>query len=236
MGLAMDDTTRLTESLIEFARTMTGRFDISDVLNDLAARLPTVIGIAGAGVSLLSGTDLLFATANSDRIAILERVQEERQDGPCVQALTSGQNVLISDLADVAHRWPEYVATAAELGILSVATLPLRDGVKLGVLDLYDTRVRVWTPDEVSTARVFADIATAYVLSASDLEQEQRTVAQLKLALDSRVVIEQAKGIIANANGISIDAAFSRLRKYARDHHSSLREVAQAVVSLGLRV
>lgn len=195
---------------------MTGRFDISDVLNDLAARLPAVLDIAGAGVTLVSGTELSFATANSERAVRLERFQEERNAGPCADAITSGEDVLIRDLAERAQEWPEYVATAAGLGIVAVAALPLRNSVKLGALDLYDTRGHDWTRKEVTTARVFADIATGYVLSASELERERRTVEQLEVALASRVVIEQAKGILANANGISVDAAFVRLRKYAR--------------------
>ncbi len=231
----MDAPARLIDSLVEFARTLTGRFDISDVLNDLAARLPGVLDIAGAGVSLVIGTKLSFATATSERAATLERVQEELHTGPCVAAITSGADVLIGDIGDRAQQWPAYAATAERLGIAAVAALPLRNSVKLGALDLYDTRVHDWTPEEVTTARVFADIATGYVLSASELERERRTVEQLELALKSRVVIEQAKGIISNANGISVDAAFVLLRKYARDHNANLREVAQAVVALGLR-
>ncbi|HSN43669.1 MAG TPA: GAF and ANTAR domain-containing protein [Propionibacteriaceae bacterium] len=230
------DATRLTDSLVEFARTLTGRYDISDVLNDLAARVPDVLDIAGAGVSLLSGTTVSFATANSERAATLERVQEDMNVGPCVEAIMSSEDVLIPDIGTYQGRWPEYAATARRLGIVAVAALPMRNSIKLGALDLYDTKVRIWTPEEVTTARIFADIATGYVLSASEVERERRTVEQLTLALESRVVIEQAKGIVANSHGINVDAAFVRLRKYARDHNTNLREVARAVVALELRV
>jgi hypothetical protein len=153
-----------------------------------------------------------------------------------MEAIRSGEDVLISDIHDVAQRWPRYVAAAEALGILSVAAMPMRNAVKLGAIDLYDTKVRTWDPHEVATARVFSDIATGYLLNTSDLERERQTVEQLKVALESRVVIEQAKGFLANANDISIDVAFSRLRKYARDHNANLRDVATAVVSLGLRI
>ena len=225
----MDSTARLTESLVEFARTMTGRFDISDVLNDLSARVPTVLDIVGAGVSLVSGDGVAFATANSELAATLERVQEDSHSGPCMDAIRTNEDILVANIGDQAHRWPEYVAAAQKLGIVAVAALPLRNARQLGALDLYDTRVRHWTSEDVNTARVFADVATGYVLSASDLERERRTVEQLKLALDSRVVTEQAKGIIAHSEGISVDDAFLRLRKYARDHNVNLREVAHAV-------
>ncbi|HSN12459.1 MAG TPA: GAF and ANTAR domain-containing protein [Propionibacteriaceae bacterium] len=227
---------RYTESLAEFARTLTGRSEISDVLHDLAERLPTVLDITGAGVCLPSGEGVSFATANSETVAALEQVQEACHVGPCLDAIRSKADVLVADLSDEAERWPDYVAAAQRLGIVALAALPLLSTRDLGVLDLYDTRVHQWTAEELQTARVFADIAAGYLLSASDLERERRTVEQLKAALDSRVVIEQAKGIIAQANSSSVDEAFLRLRKFARDHRANLREVAQAVVSLGLRL
>lgn len=142
---------------------------------------------------------------------------------------------MFADVRLVSRRWPEYVETAGRVGIVAVAALPLRDGSRLGALDLYDTQAHEWTPAEVTVAHVFADIATAYLLNASDLERERRTVEQLQRALEGRVIIEQAKGIIANEHGISTDSAFVRLRRYARTHQANLREVASAVVSLGLR-
>ena len=101
------DATRLTDSLVEFAMTLTGRFDTSDVLNDLAARVSSVLDIDGAGVSLLSGTKVSFATANSERAATLERVQEDMNIGPCVEAITTNDDVLISDVGTSAQAPPQ---------------------------------------------------------------------------------------------------------------------------------
>ena len=232
----MHVTPRLAESLVEFARTLTGKFDISDVLNDLSSRVTSVLDIAGAGVSLFSGTEVSYATASSEQSAIVERVQGDRQSGPCVEAILTSEDLLIEDITEESQRWPEYVAAADTAGIAAVAALPMRNTIRIGALSLYDTRVRQWTPAEVVTARVFADMATGYVLSASELERERRTVEQLQQALDSRVIIEQAKGIVANEYGISVDAAFVRIRTYARSHNASLRSIAHAVVALGLRV
>lgn len=226
----------LLESLVDFAGTITGEFDISDVLNDLADRVPAVLGIAGAEVSLVSEGRVLYATANSELSATLERTQVEHQAGPCVEAITSGEDVALADIGSEAARWPDYVAAAAECGIVAVAALPMRHRVTLGAFDLYDTRVHAWTAEELTIAHVYANIATAYLLNASELERERRTVEQLQSALDSRVVIEQAKGMIASTHGVSIDAGFKRLRTYARDHRASLADVANAVVSLELRV
>lgn len=227
---------RLMEALTDFARVMGRGSDISDVLTDLAVLVPGVLGIAGAGVSLQSPKGVSFAASSSERASLLERAQQETQVGPSVTAIATGERQAVADLRTEAGRWPEHVATAQELGIMAVAALPLRNGETFGALALYDDRVHAWADDEVAQAQVFVDFATSYLLSASTLERERRTVEQLQRALENRVVIEQAKGSVAANEGISVDDAFLRLRKYARDHRANLRDVAHAVVRLGLRV
>jgi AmiR/NasT family two-component response regulator len=105
----------------------------------------------------------------------------------------------------------------------------------IGTLDLHRANEHAWTEHEVATARVFTDIATAYVLQASQHAREQRTIEQLQHALNSRVIIEQAKGVLAAERKISVDHAFALLRKHANDRNVTLRAVADAVVNLGLR-
>ena len=106
----------------------------------------------------------------------------------------------------------------------------------MGSLNIYDERIRHWSEGDVRAARVLADMAVGYVINASQLEQAERTREQLQEALESRVVIEQAKGMLANANGITIDEAFGRLRRHARSSRLPLREVATAVVESGLEI
>lgn len=231
----MADNNGLMQALVGFARTLTAGYDISQVLHDLTGRISGVLDVAGAGVSLREGEAIRFVTADVESVAAMERVQEKAQRGPCMEAIRTGAPVAVPVLDKQANRWPEYTAKAAELGIVAVAAIPMRDGTRIGVLDIYDTRPRQWTQDELDAAAVFTDIATAYVLHASELERERRTVEQLQQALDSRIVIEQAKGILAAENKISIDQAFGRLRKHANDHNATLRTVAEAVVKLGLR-
>ncbi len=231
----MTESDALTEALVGFARTLAGGYDVSDVLHELTGRVTSALGIAGAGVSLRRDGRMAFVTADSERIAALERVQEGRGEGPCTEALDTGKPVLVPALPERASHWPAYAAQAAELGIAAVAAIPLRNASRLGALDLYDTRRREWSAHDVSTGEVFSDIAGAYVLHASELDRERRTVEQLQGALDSRVVIEQAKGILAAENKISIDQAFALLRRHANDRNATLRAVAEAVVQLGLR-
>ena len=121
-------------------------------------------------------------------------------------------------------------------GFLAVAAIPMiAESRVLGVVDLYAHSPRDWTDDDIAAARVFADVATSYIINASELEQTRRTAEQLQEALDSRIVVEQAKGILAADGQVDMDGAFELRRRHARTHNASLRSVAEAVVNLGLR-
>jgi AmiR/NasT family two-component response regulator len=121
--------------------------------------------------------------------------------------------------------------------MLAVAGIPMGlDDRRLGALNIYASTTRVWTVDELDAAQVFADMATSYLLNSTERERAEQVQTQLREALESRIVIEQAKGMLAATYGVSVDAAFERLRRHARSHGAPLREVANAVVHLGLLV
>lgn len=226
----------LVGALSDFARTLVRHFDISDVLYDLTTRVTTVLEVASAGVSLVQDGRLRFVTALDETTASLERVQESEQAGPCVEAFRTGEPLLVSSIDRAEQRWPAFVAQARSVGFAAVAGIPMRlDGERLGALDVYHTSPREWSDDDVRVARVLADMASSYVVTASELERQQRTTEQLQRALDSRVIIEQAKGVIAAERKITIDQAFDVLRSHARSHNADLRTVAEAVINLGLR-
>ena len=231
----MGNMARQTQALVAFARALTAGPDVSDVLHELTQHIRVALGISGAGVFLRENGNVRFVTAEDERISTLERIQEEHDQGPGVDAIRTGQAVLVTRLADESARWPIYVAKAADLGISAVAAIPMRNSTCIGAVDLYDTCAHDWSPDQLDIAAVFAGIATAHWLFATQLQREHRTVEQLQQALDSRVVIEQAKGILAAERKISIDEAFGQLRRHANDHNARLRVVADAVVRLGLR-
>ena len=179
---------------------------------------------------------LRFATALDERSSHLERVQENGQAGPCVDAWRSGKAVAVADLDEAEHRWGAYGQAAREAGIAAIAGIPmLLNGEKIGTLNIYSNTRRDWTEEDLDAARVLADMATSYIINASKLAQQRRINEQLQEALASRIVIEQAKGVLAAERGISIDEAFQRLRRHARSHRAPLRTVAEAVVNLGLR-
>jgi GAF domain-containing protein len=224
------------QTLSEFAATLVKDFTLSDVLHDLAERATAIVGADSAGVCLQHDSHLRFAAALDERCSRLERVQESEQAGPCVDALRAGKVVSVADLATAIPGWGAYGRAAREAGIAAIAGIPMRlDGQEIGTLNLYSNTCREWSEEDLDAAHVLADIASSYVINASKLAQQRRLNEQLHEALDSRVVIEQAKGILSAERGISVDDAFELLRRHARSYRTSLRSVAEAVVKLGLR-
>ena len=236
MRSAMADQKLLTTTLSEFAATLVQGFAISDVLHDLAERVAAVVEVDSVGVYLRDDGTLRFVTALDEPSAAAERVQEEEQEGPCVDAWRSSSVITVTDLRENRQRWPGYVAAAVQAGIVAVAGIPMYlGGQHIGVLNLHSRRRRDWSAEDLDAARVLADIAASYVINASRLDQQRRINEQLQEALASRVVIEQAKGILAAEHGISVDKAFEVLRQHARQRGATLRAVAEAIVHLGLR-
>src|SRR5262249_47470023 len=142
------------------------------------------------------------------------------------------------DLADgdCTSDWPRYTARARQRGIRAVAAIPMViAGEATGVMNLYSASPRQWTPYDLQIATILADIAAGHLARSQESEQQRRTAEQLQRALNSRIVIEQAKGMLAAAQGISIDEAFRTLRKHSRDHNVRIHDVASAVVNLGMR-
>ena len=222
-------------TLSEFTRVLLTPYDVHVVLDQLATRVTEVLGLLGSGVSLAEGDRLAFDAGVGGPVTVLERLQEATQIGPCVTAFRSGQVVTVSDLGGENERWPAYCRTARALGVQAVASIPMRLGDQaVGAMDLYAAESRTWDEDDMSAAVVMADMATAYLINASQHRQQVELAEQPQHALDARVVIEQAKGMIAGKAGITPDAAFDQLRRHARGRGATVRAVAEAVVNLGL--
>jgi GAF domain-containing protein len=177
-------------------------------------------------------------TASSDpAVQSIERAQERGQAGPGVDAAARGVPSPIDDLTALAarRRWPQYVPVALARGVRAAVGVPVQAGGEvIGALDLLDHRPRPWTADLIGRATTLADLTGIAVLLIARLQTESRLAGQLAHALDSRVVIEQAKGVIAGSRGIDLDSAFQVLRRYARDRNTKIQQVASAVVTLGL--
>ncbi len=214
-------------ALEDFRRATLDDRDGSDFFA-LTVEVADVFELAGAGVSLADGEAMRTVAAQSERAAAMGLIQQQSGVGPCVDSQRTARPVLVNDLADHPRKWREFTKVAATVGVVSVASIPIRlGGVGLGVLDLYHDSQHRWTIQEVRLADRLARMAASY---AFELHRARRRATHLQRALDSRIVIEQAKGMLAERMGITIDAAFGRLRAHARDNNTPLRAVADAVV------
>jgi len=196
-----------------------------------------VLGLCGSGVTMADDGRLRYVTTVTLAAGELERDHARQNPCPCRDAYASGEVVRVSDVRRESARWPEFSATATRLSVAGVAAIPMRLADQIiGSLNLYSTQPREWSDGDLAVASVLADVATSYVVNASKLRQQEQLSEQLQEALESRVVIEQAKGITAHQQAVSIDQAYQRMRRHARNNHASLRLVAEAIVGVGLRV
>lgn len=233
----MADHALLLQALRNFASVMGRSYDINAMSMQLGERVTEALGAFGAGVSV-AGADgrLKFVTATSEKIVSIEEIQEKAQEGPCVVAFQSQQPVAVADI-EQAVEWPEYRDTALELGLKAAVGYPLSyQDTRLGALNIYADERRQWSEDDLDVLGVFADMATAFLVRNAELAESRDLATQLEGALDSRVLIEQAKGVLANEYGITVDAAFDRLRRYSQDQNIKLTDVCEAVVEQGLRI
>ena len=234
----MYDQPLFLQTLSRFAVVLPGRYDLEATLTELTESLTSVLGLSGSGVTMADeGGRLRFVTAVSQASGDLERNQEQQQAGPCRDAFDTGEVVRVTDVRKESSRWPEFSATAARLSVAGVAGIPMRLADKvIGALNLYSPEAREWTDEDITVAGVLADVATSYVVNASKLRQQEQLSEQLQQALESRVIIEQDKGITAQQKSVSVDDAYQMIRRHARNNNASLRVVAEAIVAVGLHV
>lgn len=162
---------------------------------------------------------------------VVELFELQADEGPCLDAFHTGERVADEKLASGSGRWPQFARVAQEAGFRSVFALPLRlRDSTIGALNLFSTGDQPMSEMDVVVARAFADLATISVLQHGAAAGVQRVNEQLSHTLASRIVIEQAKGVVSERAGIDITEAFSRLRKYARAHGLRLADVAQAAI------
>ena len=231
------DSEQLFAAMRRFATTMARQFAINDVLYELIDHATSILAASGAGVSVLNADDeLRFLTATSERITSVERVQDKYQAGACVDAFRTGEVVAVSTPEDAAKRWSHYGTALEAAGLGAVVSFPLSvENRRIGALDVYD-EPRRWSPDDIAATEVLAEIASAYLLHAGRLAEARQLSTQLEEALDSRVVIEQAKGMLSRDHSVSVDEAFETMRAYSRSTRSPLRDVAERIVVDHLRL
>ena len=230
METSRDQT--IVDSLVAMADNLVTDFDVVDLLTSLADRCVRVLGVSAAGVMFASpAEELRLVASSSEAMQVVELFELQAQEGPCLDAFRTGERVQHENLRAGTGRWPRFSLVALEAGFHSVFALPLRlRDTRIGALNLFDTGESPMDERDVLVAQGFADLATISVLQHGVVTEAQRVNDQLSQALTSRVVIEQAKGVIAERVGVSVGEAFCRLRGYARAHNLRLTAVAEATI------
>jgi GAF domain-containing protein len=223
---------RLAEVFVEVADTLVDDFDLIDFLENVTARAAEMIDASAAGLLLVDPQGRLqFMAASDESAKLLELFGVQAHEGPCQDAFTSGVPVVNADLAQAGDRWPRFAPRAVAGGFRSVHAIPLRHrGDVIGALNLFGTDIGRLEPDEVRMVQALADVATIGLLQERAIRRGEVLAEQLQGALNSRIVIEQAKGVLAQIHHVSVDTAFRMLRSYARSHGLGLGVVAQSVV------
>lgn len=223
---------RLVQAFVELADTLVNDFDIVDFLHLLVRRAIEGLDAAEAGILLAdAGGGLHLMASSSERTRSLELFQLQNEEGPCLDCFHSGQPVTIENLEVEVDRWPRFVPAALDAGFASVHGMPMRlRDERIGVLNVFGARPGTLADADASVGRAMADIATIGILQQRAIHQAQVTVEQLEVALTSRIMIEQAKGVLAERAGLAMDESFERLRAYARRSNRGISDVAQGLI------
>jgi GAF domain-containing protein len=224
---------RISRAFVALADTLVDDYDMLDMLDKLVQHSVELLAVDAAGIVLADGHGRLRAVAASDEDArIMELLQLQSAEGPCLDCFRAAAPVSAPDLALLADRWPDFVPAATlDVAFRSVHALPLRlRGQAIGALNLFHRAPGSLPDADLALAQALADVATIAILQERAIRHGEVVNEQLQTALTARVVVEQAKGVIAQRLGLGVDVAFDRLRRHCRHHNLRLAEVARAVV------
>jgi len=222
----------LTNVFIELADTLVDDFDLLEFLHVLTERCVQLLDVSAAGLLLTDGQGTLqIIAASSERTRLLELFQLQTDQGPCIDCFRTGAPVSVADLSTETRRWPRFTAAAAEVGFAAVHAIPMRLRTDvIGALNLFNVEAGALDVEQLRIGQAFADIATVGLLQQRAIRTRDVLTEQLQAALNSRVLIEQAKGLLAERLGIGVADAFDVLRAAARSRNRRLADLAQALV------
>ena len=207
----------LSATFVELTDTMVAGFDVIDFLHVLTGRSVQLLDVSAAGLLLADPRgELRVVAASSEAARLLELFQLQNDQGPCLDCFRAGRPVAAADLAAEAQRWPRFAAAAQQAGFAAVQALPmrLRDQV-IGALNLFRAAPGALDPADIRVGQALADVATISLLHERSMRHSDTLNEQLQTALNSRVIIEQAKGKLAERLGLDMDHAFALLRDRA---------------------
>jgi transcriptional regulator with GAF, ATPase, and Fis domain len=224
---------RLAHVFVEVADTLVDDFDLIEFLHLVTSHTTELVNVAAAGLLLVDHRGRLqFMAASSEEARLLELFQVQTEEGPCQDAFHSGSTTINADLTTATDRWPVFAPRAVSAGYRSVHALPLRlRSNVIGALNLFGADTGSLDPEDVRIIQALADVATIAILQERTIHHREVLTEQLQGALNSRVVIEQAKGVVAQMYNLDVDDAYGLLRTYARRNRQRLVQVAQVLIT-----
>lgn len=237
----MIDPTRESRVLGTFARladTLVADYDLVDLLQLLVDTCQDLLDTTAAGILLAdSSGELEVIVSTSEASRLVEMMQLGAEAGPCIESFTTGRVVSISDLTETPAAWAAFRTSAIDQGFASVHAVPLRlRETTIGTLNLLRDTVGELDSEDAIAAQAFADVATIGILHERTLRESTILAEQLQTALDRRIVIEQAKGVVAHTHRVPVDDAFTLIRNYARSHQLPVSQVAARLVDMTLDI
>ncbi|MGC4938147.1 GAF and ANTAR domain-containing protein [Kribbella sp. DT2] len=223
---------RLAEVFIELADTLVDDYDVLDLLHTLCERSVELLQADAAGLILADQRSVLHVMASTTEQAnLLELFVLQNDEGPCLDCYSTGEQMVNIDLGEVEERWPKFRAATTAAGYRSTHAVPLRlRGQVIGALNLFCTDRVTLTDADIALAQALCDIATVGLLQERTVRRSEVLAEQLQSALNSRILLEQAKGVLSERAGIGVDDAFVLMRAHARRNHQQLGAVARGVI------
>ena len=228
----------VTDTFVQLADTLVGDYEVSALLQFLSVRCTEILQADTAGVLLESRDGRLeLAGAVSDDMYDIEQVEMELGEGPCIDAYRTREPVIAPDLTAFRHRWPQVVPRLESLGLQAGYAFPLklRDDC-IGALNLYRRMPGEFGDRDIRLGQAFAHMAAIGILQERKVTAAEQRAVQLQHALNSRVIIEQAKGMLAQRHGVTPQAAFERLRAHARRHGLKVQDISRRIVEEGFDI
>lgn len=223
---------QLFRAFVELADTLVDDFDVVDFLTVLADRCVELLDVDAAGLMIIDpGGTLRAMASSSEEMRLVEVFELQAEEGPCLDCFRSAQPVLNVDLDHAGRRWPSFAPVAAQAGFRSVNALPMRcHGTVIGAFNIFRADGGTLAEPDVAAAQALADVATIGLVQNQALTDAQVVAGQLQRALNSRIIVEQAKGILSGRSDLGMDEAFERLRGHARRNRQLLGDIAEQVI------
>lgn len=229
---------KLSAAFVKLADTLVAEFDVVELLHWLVEECTEILDTQAGGLMLVDPVgQLQLVASTSEDATLVEVMQLAAGRGPCLECFETGIPVTVGDIGTDGARWPEFSAEALKLGYRSIHATPLRlRGQVIGTMNLFSEHTGALVDEDIAVAQALADVATIGILQERSVRTATLLSEQLQHALDSRILIEQAKGVLAATMSTTVDNAFTIMRTYARDRNLPLRTVADDLVNRRLEL